>query len=201
MAFVACVAVIPSLSGCRSYNDHVWRTVSFVTEPDRATIFINGKNCGITPGKERMDRRGTYEIRFSKPGYFDEVVVLESFTNSDGAPDILDSVEVQLEKVTPEGLAARERLLSQGEKEATPLPVVPATEQGAMSPAAIAFEKQEKPINFTDFRLREKELLRLFNAGKITQEEYKKLHNDLCDSYNETRLLKAPRLGTYEQSR
>ena len=58
--------------GCRSYNDEVWKTVDFASTPDRATLFINGENCGLTPRTARLSRSLSYEVRFSKPGYFDE---------------------------------------------------------------------------------------------------------------------------------
>ena len=35
---------------------------------------------------------------------------------------------------------------------------------------------------------------------EITEEEYRSLHEKLYDAYNENRLLKAPRLGTYEKT-
>lgn len=199
-------------SACRSYNASVWRTVDFVSAPEGATLFINGKNCGLTPRTERLAKSGNYEVRFSKPGYFDEDVVLESFVAEDGRPDILDSVDVALVKITPESLSLRERLererTAQSESDqnsgnATPQPVVavtPENEASSMSPAAKEFASRPKPTDFTDFRLQEKALKRLFRRGEITEAEYNSLHEALYNSYNENRLLKAPRLGTYEKA-
>ncbi|MBQ6704558.1 MAG: PEGA domain-containing protein [Opitutales bacterium] len=198
--------------GCRSYNDSVWKTVDFNSVPGDATVFINGKNCGLTPRTERLSKRGSYDVRFSKPGYFDENFVLESFEDDNGLPDILDSIDVALIKITPETLALRERLERERAEAATVVatgtpeadstaPEVAATEENSgMSPAAREFAARAKPTDFTDFRLQEKALKRLFQRREITEAEYNSLHEALYNSYNETRLLKAPRLGTYEKA-
>ncbi len=186
------------LVGCRSYNDRAWTTVDFVSEPERATLFINGRNCGLTPRTERLACAGSYEVKFSKPGYFDSDCRLESFEGSDGLPKLSDRVEVKLVKISPETLALRERLANGNPADA---PAVPAAEQpdtGKMSPAAVEFSAREKPTNFTDFRLQEKALRSMLQRGEITKAEYHALHEKLDKSYNEKRLLKAPRLGTYE---
>lgn len=204
------------LNGCRSYNDSAWKTVDFVSSPDRATVFINGKHCGQTPRTERLSRYGTYDVRFSKPGYFDEDFLLEPTNDADGKPDLLGRVEVELVRVTPEALASRERPPSAADgnaaeaaagtsaaagnaAEAAAGTSAAAGENGA-SPAAVEFSKREKPVNFTDFRLQEKALRGLLMRGEITESEYRALHEKLYSSYNENRLLKAPRLGTYEKA-
>ncbi|MGN0860690.1 MAG: PEGA domain-containing protein [Candidatus Spyradosoma sp.] len=200
LAFFCCLFFV----GCRSYNDKAWKTVDFVSVPERATLFINGKNCGLTPRTERLSRYGSYEVRFSKPGYFDEDCRLEPFEEEDGSFDILDRVEVELLKISPETLALRERLErgeSAGAAEArAELAAAEAEKTEGMSLAAVEFSKREKPTDFTDFRLQEKALKRLLGRGEITEEEYRSLHEKLYDAYNENRLLKAPRLGTYEKT-
>lgn len=200
LCFSVCGIVVATLFGaCRSYNDRAWRSVEFVSDPPRATLFVNGKNCGLTPREEILDRRGNYEVRFSKPGYFDETVVIASFVGADELPDIVDKIDIRLEKITPDALSARERPASPEKSENAPAKAVSAGTPAGMSPAAAEFSKREKPVNFTDFRLQEKILLRLLENGEISQEEHRTLHEELYKSYNETRLLKAPRLGTYEQ--
>ena len=193
---------------CHSNSSSAWKDVEFVSSPENATVFINGRNCGLTPRTERLSRRGSYEVRFSKPGYFDENFVLEAFQGDDGLSDILSNVEVSLVKITPESLALRERLERERSEQAaaslagTPPqePVVESSADGAMSPAARAFSARPKPTDFTDFRLQEKALKRLFQRREITEAEYNTLHEALYNSYNATRLLKAPRLGTYEKA-
>ncbi|MBP3302093.1 MAG: PEGA domain-containing protein [Opitutales bacterium] len=184
--------------------------MDFNSVPGEATVFINGKNCGLTPRTERLSKHGSYEVRFSKPGYFDENFVLESFEDDNGFPDILDSVDVALVKITPETLAQRERL----ERERAEAAAVAGTasagaaapensygeDNSGMSPAAREFAARAKPTDFTDFRLQEKALKRLFQRREITETEYNSLHEALYNSYNENRLLKAPRLGTYEKA-
>lgn len=183
--------------------------MDFNSVPGEATVFINGKNCGLTPRTERLSKRGSYEVRFSKPGYFDENFVLESFEDDNGLPDILDSVDVALIKITPETLALRERLereraeaaAAAGTPSADAAPEVAAAgDNNGMSPAAREFAARAKPTDFTDFRLQEKALKRLFLRREITEAEYNSLHEALYNSYNENRLLKAPRLGTYEKA-
>lgn len=186
------------LVGCRSYNDREWTTVDFVSAPERATVFINGKNCGLTPRTERLSRSGSYEVKFSKPGYFDADFRLESFEGADGLPNLLDRVEVELLKISPETLALRERLARGESAEARADLAAAAKKTEGMSHAAVEFSKREKPTDFTDFRLQEKALRRLLQRGEITEDEYRSLHENLYKAYNENRLLKAPRLGTYE---
>ena len=204
IALGACVF----FGACHSSGNSAWKNVEFISFPENATVFINGRNCGLTPRTERLSRRGSYEVRFSKPGYFDENFVLEAFQGDDGLLDILDNVEVSLVKITPETLALRERLERERSEQAaasvagTP-PQEAAVESGSgegMSPAARAFGSRPKPTDFTDFRLQEKALKRLFQRREITESEYNTLHEALYNSYNETRLLKAPRLGTYEKA-
>ncbi len=187
------------LVGCRSYNDRAWTTVDFVSEPERATLFINGKNCGLTPRTERLARAGSYEVKFSKPGYFDADYRLESFEGKDGLPTISESVDVKLVKISPEALAERERLARGGSADANGNVAPEQKSPENMSPAAAEFSKREKPTDFTDFRLQEKALRRLLQRGEITEDEYRSLHENLYKAYNENRLLKAPRLGTYEK--
>lgn len=205
--FFSCLCVF--FSACRSSGDSVWKEVEFSSEPQGATIFINGKNCGTTPRTELLSRLGYYSVRFSKPGFFDEDVVLESFTDEHGRADILESVELSLVKITPESLALRERESQNAslvedagvaaEKQSAGGNDVPAS--GAeMSPAAREFSLRAKPTDFTDFRLQEKILKRLYQQKKITDDEYHTLHEALYNTYNENRLLKAPRLGTYEKA-
>lgn len=183
--------------------------MDFNSVPGEATVFINGKNCGLTPRTERLSKHGSYEVRFSKPGYFDENFVLESFEDDNGLPDILDSVDVTLVKITPETLALRERLERERAEAAAAVaapseeaaaPQVVAEDNSGMSPAAREFAARAKPTDFTDFRLQEKALKRLFQSREITEAEYDSLHEALYNSYNENRLLKAPRLGTYEKA-
>lgn len=205
VCFLSVAGFCALLCGCRTYNDSVWKTVDFNSVPGEATVFINGKNCGMTPRTERLSKRGNYEVRFSKPGYFDEDFVLASFSDDRGMPDILDSVEIDLVKITPETLAlreqlARDRMPAGTQEEAAPAEVVAEAPTPGLSPAAREFAARPKPTDFTDFRLQEKALKRLFLRGEITEAEYNTLHEALYSSYNENRLLKAPRLGTYEKA-
>ena len=207
LGLLACLSAL--FSACRSAGDSVWKEVDFVSTPEGATVFINGKNCGITPRTELLSRLGNYTVRFSKPGFFDEDIILESFMNENGQADILERVELSLVKITPESLALRERgAQSSAEVAATVpadaadgnAPAVAPSASGGMSPAAREFAARAKPTDFTDFRLQEKMLKRLFQRKEISEEEYRALHEALYNTYNENRLLKAPRLGTYEKA-
>lgn len=197
------IFLVAGLGACRSYNDRLWKTVDFVSTPDQATVFIDGKNCGLTPTTLRLSRSRSYEVRFSKPGFFDEDCLLETFTREDGSKDILDSIEIALVKITPESVAERERLARERATDGTGAGTSASARGNAEgpSPAAVEFSKLGKPSNFTEFRLREKTLKRLLSSGEITEDEFRKLHEELYSSYNENRLLKAPRLDTYEKAR
>lgn len=167
-----------ALTGCRAHDDGAaLKTVEFVSEPDRASLFINGRNCGLTPMSARLDRGGSYEVRFSKPGYFDEDRVLAPVARRPGAPaDIPDRLEAALLKITPETAAAR------ASSAGTPASAVPRG-NGGMSAAAAEFAAQDVPANFTELRLREETLDRLFRRGEITAEERGLLLAALREAY------------------
>lgn len=169
-----------ALIGCRAHDGNAaWKTVEFVSEPDRATLFINGRNCGLTPRAERLDRSASCEVRFSKPGYFDEDRELVPVVPRAGAPaDIPDRLEVTLVKITPESAAAR---ASAG------TPAGDDSRGNSMSPAAAEFSAQGAPANFTELRLREEALDRLFRRGEITEDERRSLLEALHDAYGKKR--------------
>lgn len=194
LSSLAALSLALMLGGCQSYNDRAWKTVEFVSSPERATVFINGKNCGLTPRQERLSCTHSYDVRFSLPGYFDETCTLEPFMTEDGQWDLLERMEVTLLEITPEMMALREKL----DRENAPKTSGAEPAKPAKISAAEEFLALEPPVNFTEFRLREKMLKNLLNRGEITQEEYNDIHEKLYSSYNENRLLKTPRLGTYE---
>lgn len=186
--------------GCQTSTNHDWKRVEFISEPERATVFINGKNCGLTPHSELLSRSGSYDVRFSIPGYFDGTCSLVSYINDEGRPDISNRIELALEKITPEALAEREMTLAPKPAPATEKKEGASEKGTGASPAAVEFAQRPTPTDFTDFRLQEKALRRLLKNGSITHEEYCTLHEKLYEAYNENRLLKAPRLGTYESA-
>lgn len=194
VAGVVCCASVFLFSACGHYNDRAWKTVDFESSPDRATVFINGRNCGLTPLTERLSRSGSYSVRFSKPGFFDETSDIESFVDENGRADIVERVSVTLR----EAVAEAENPAAVPATETTASAAAPASEKSALTPAQ-EFSALPAPTDFTDFRLREKDLKNLLQNGKITETEYETLHEQLYNAYNENRLLKTPRLGTYEK--
>lgn len=159
-------------SGCRSRGDEAWKNVRFVSSPDEATVFINGKNCGLTPRTTQLRRDTAYEVRFSKPGFFDENCSIVPAIGENGVPDIVGRVEVSLTRITADTSAARERE-RRGNAETS---AGTADGAGALtSPAAIEFSRKAFPSDFTERLLLESELKTLAQSGAISAEEYEAL--------------------------
>lgn len=70
------------LTGCASLVDGNSQSVSFASNPDGATVYLNGAAIGKTPVTISTKRKGGNQpIRFSKEGYKDVEVQLTSTLN------------------------------------------------------------------------------------------------------------------------
>lgn len=170
-AFVAVLA-----TGCRSRGEDVWKNVRFISEPDEATVFINGKNCGLTPRTAQLRRDSAYEVRFSKPGFFDENCSIVPAVGESGAPDIVGRIEVSLTRITADASVSRGRDMRGN--------VAENAESGGRadelsSPAAIAFSRRARPSDFTERLLLESELEDLVQSGQISGREHEVLRRRL----------------------
>lgn len=175
LAGTVCIAMLAA--GCRSRANDTVKNVAFISTPDEATVFINGKNCGLTPHEALLDRNGFYEVRFSKPGFFDENRVIEPKRGADGVSDIVGRVEVTLVRVSADALTVRER---RSGGNATDGSVEGTGADAAMSPAARELFSRERPTDFTERLLLEDELKDLLRRGAISREEYDALRDRFC---------------------
>lgn len=173
ISFCAMLALAAALvSGCRSRGDEVWKNVRFVSSPSEATVFINGKNCGLTPRTTQLRRDTAYEVRFSKPGFFDENCSIVPVIGENGVPDIVGRVDVALTRITADASAARER----ERRGNTEVPAGTAVGAGTLaSPAAVEFSRKAHPADFTERLLLESELKNLAQSGAISATEYEAL--------------------------
>ncbi|HEX4870069.1 MAG TPA: PEGA domain-containing protein [Moraxellaceae bacterium] len=70
------------LTGCASIVDGNNQSVSFASNPDGATVYLNGAAIGKTPMTINTKRKGgTQPVKFSKEGYKDVEVQLTSTIN------------------------------------------------------------------------------------------------------------------------
>jgi len=147
-------------AACVSSDGNAKKNVDFISTPDEATVFINGENRGLTPLRLRLSNDGSYSVRFSKPGFFDEDFLVEPTINARGNAELADCVEVALREAT--GTTAVSEISS-----------------------------RQPPADFTEFRLREKEIDELFQQGKISADELDALLEKLRADYDN-----ASRTGT-----
>lgn len=69
-------------SGCASIVDGNTQSVSFASNPDSATVFLNGAPVGKTPVTIPLKRRaGAQTLKFTKEGYKDLEMPLTSTLN------------------------------------------------------------------------------------------------------------------------
>lgn len=178
-----CLAFCWAVSGCRSVGNDDLKQVDFVSDPESATVFINGKNCGLTPLSESLSRAGSYDVRFSLPGYFDETLTIIPRQNEEGIFDIPDRVEVVLRKISPGALqdAGTRSVEIKTEK----ADLLSGTK--TMSPAAVNFLNRPTPANFAELRLEEGVLRQLLERCSITEEEFRILTARLRDAYRSER--------------
>lgn len=127
-------------TACVSDDGIVKKDVDFISNPDEATVFINGENYGLTPLRVSLPVDGSYSVRFSKPGFFDEEFLVEPTTDARGNANLARRVEISLRRAADE-------------------------------PAAAEISSRSTPVDFTEFRLREKEIRDLLQNGKISEEE------------------------------
>lgn len=70
-------------TGCASIIDGKSQTVSFASNPDGATVSLNGNQIGKTPVSVVLERKsGSQPLKFSKEGFKDSEVQLTSGMNT-----------------------------------------------------------------------------------------------------------------------
>ena len=60
--------VIISVSGCATLFKQKSRTVSFDSDPQRATVYINGNRMGKTPMPLNLSNKKSVTVTFKKEG-------------------------------------------------------------------------------------------------------------------------------------
>lgn len=160
------------LFGCHTSEKGAFRRVDFFSEPERATVFINGRNSGLTPLSVQLERSKSFDVRFSRPGYFDGFCVVEPCLG-EGNGNISTRVELVLERITQDALFKKRESVISGE------------EKSEIDSDKVAFLMESTPTNFADFLLKEKELFRLFKNGVISDAEFRTIRERLREIYHE----------------
>ena len=78
-AFVISCCLI--LAGCASIISGTGQEVSFNSDPDDATVTVNGRILGKTPFTVRLDRKSGQSVLFAKEGYRPITMQLETTLN------------------------------------------------------------------------------------------------------------------------
>ena len=76
--FLFGLLLIPLLSSCASIFSGMDQKMTFKSEPDGATVYFDGLAMGTTPLQLLLRRDEFKEVRFSKPGYRDEIIQLNT---------------------------------------------------------------------------------------------------------------------------
>ncbi len=79
--FLAGLSLLMMLSGCASVFSGVDQKMSFKSEPDGAMVYFDGLAKGKTPLELLLRRDEFKEVRFSKPGYQDGIIRLQTKLN------------------------------------------------------------------------------------------------------------------------
>jgi hypothetical protein len=75
-------AVLLLMTGCASLIDGKQQTVSFASNPDNATVWLNGVQIGKTPVSIPLARKGgSQPLKFTKEGYKDVEIPMTSTMN------------------------------------------------------------------------------------------------------------------------
>lgn len=76
------LVLVLTISGCATIVDGGSQTVTFNSEPNRAKIFINGVQVGVTPLTTQVKRGKHVTMVAKKEGYQEQQVLLQTKTNT-----------------------------------------------------------------------------------------------------------------------
>ena len=77
------IFIVPLLfMGCATIFHGSTETVNFNSEPQKASIYVNGENLGKTPCPIVLKANKTYTIEFRLDGYETKTYVLNNSTNA-----------------------------------------------------------------------------------------------------------------------
>lgn len=83
-ALVICICLVTALSviGCATIFKQKSRTVSFDSDPQGATILINGNRMGKTPMPLNLSNKKPVTVTFRKDGYEDKTYIINTKTGT-----------------------------------------------------------------------------------------------------------------------
>lgn len=76
------LAVVVSVTGCATLFKQKSRTVSFDSDPQGATVYINGNRMGETPMPLNLSNKKAVTVTFKKEGYEDKTYVINTKTGT-----------------------------------------------------------------------------------------------------------------------
>jgi len=77
-----CFAIAFSLVGCATLFKQKNRTVAFDSDPQGATILINGNRMGTTPMPLNLSNKKPVTVTFRKEGYEDKTYIINTKTGA-----------------------------------------------------------------------------------------------------------------------
>ena len=76
------IVVIVSVTGCATLFKQKSRTVNFDSDPQGATVYINGNRMGKTPMPLNLSNKQAVTVTFKKEGYEDKTYVINTKTGT-----------------------------------------------------------------------------------------------------------------------
>lgn len=76
------IIVVVSVAGCATIFKQKSRTVNFDSEPQGATVYINGNRMGKTPMPLNLSNKKSVTVTFKKEGYEDKTYIINTKTGT-----------------------------------------------------------------------------------------------------------------------
>ena len=76
------IVVLVSVTGCATLFEQKSRTVSFDSDPQGATVYINGNRMGKTPMPLNLSNKKSVTVTFKKEGYEDKTYIINTKTGT-----------------------------------------------------------------------------------------------------------------------
>ena len=76
------IVVLVSVTGCATLFKQKSRTVSFDSDPQGATVYINGNRMGKTPMPLNLSNKKSVTVTFKKEGYEDKTYIINTKTGT-----------------------------------------------------------------------------------------------------------------------
>lgn len=163
-------------SGCATIIHGTTQDVGIITDPSGAELVLDGQERYKSPAKITMKRKEDHTVEVSKAGYQKETINIKSVLSGAVAANIIaggligwgvDAVSGGQYRLVPETVDLRLRPVA--------MPVTNQTSQIKKQPKETLEEKLDQAKKLKD-------------KGKITEEEYSKMRQDILSAASKTQI-------------